>query len=80
MLLLFQLKKKLTGEIYIFFHVKKTYRWNLHEKKSKKVAIGGIYIRPRYQMLMQIQIVKNTQQLLNQPSLRITIFINHFYY
>ncbi|KAE9540918.1 hypothetical protein AGLY_004163 [Aphis glycines] len=27
--------------------VKKTYRWSLHEKRSKKVAIGGVYMRPK---------------------------------
>jgi hypothetical protein len=34
----------------------------------------------RYQMIMQTQIVKLTQQLLNQTPLRITVFLKHFYH
>jgi hypothetical protein len=45
MLLLFQVKKYLPVEFTLFFSGKKIYRWNLHEKRSKKVVIGGIYIR-----------------------------------
>jgi len=45
MLILFQVKK-IPVEFTIIFQIIKKYRWNLHEKKSKKIAIGGIYMRP----------------------------------